>query len=84
MRSSAPALHAALLAGCTSAPPDEALLWSDSLERSLARERGAVDYRREFGEEPGDIVAVGVMTDSGDDDSTRRAFYGDITLGSDE
>jgi Low affinity iron permease len=31
MRSSAPALLAALLAGCTSAPPDEALLWSDPL-----------------------------------------------------
>jgi hypothetical protein len=38
------------------------------------------DYRRAFGEDPGDIVAVGVMTDSGDDGSTRRAFYGDITF----
>jgi hypothetical protein len=42
------------------------------------------DYRRAFGEEPGDIVAVGVMTDSGDDGSTRRAFYGDITFRSGE
>jgi hypothetical protein len=42
------------------------------------------DYRRAFGEDPGDIVAVGVMTDSGDDGSTRRAFYGDITFRSDE
>jgi hypothetical protein len=38
------------------------------------------DYRRAFGEDPGDIVAVGVMTDSGDDGSTRRALYGDITF----
>ena len=38
------------------------------------------DYRRAFGEEPGDIVTVGVMTDSGDDGSSRRAFYGDITF----
>ena len=42
------------------------------------------DYRRAFGEDPGDIVAVGVMTDSGDDGSTRRAYYGDITFRSDE
>lgn len=38
------------------------------------------DYRRAFGEEPSDIVAVGLMTDSGDDGSSRRAFYGDITF----
>lgn len=36
------------------------------------------DYRRAFGEDPGDIVGVGVMTDPGDDYSTRRGFYGDI------
>jgi hypothetical protein len=38
------------------------------------------DYRRAFGEEPGDIVAVGLMTDPGDDGSRRRAYYGDITF----
>ena len=38
------------------------------------------DYRKVFGEEPWDIVAVGLMTDSGDDGSRRRAFYGDITF----
>lgn len=38
------------------------------------------DYRRAFGEEASDIVAVGVMTDPGDDHSRRRAFYGDITF----
>lgn len=38
------------------------------------------DYRRAYGEEPGDVVAVGVMTDPGDDWSRRRTFYGDITF----
>lgn len=38
------------------------------------------DYRRAFGEEPDDIVGVGLMTDPGDDGSRRRAFYGDITF----
>ena len=36
------------------------------------------DYRRAFAEEPDDIVAVGLMTDPGDDYSRRRGFYGDI------
>jgi hypothetical protein len=38
------------------------------------------DYRRAFGEEPGDLVAVGLMTDYGDDGKPRRAYYGDITF----
>ncbi len=38
------------------------------------------DYRRAFHEEPGDIVAIGFMTDAGDNGAPRRAFYGDITF----
>jgi hypothetical protein len=38
------------------------------------------DFRRAYGEDAGDIVAVGLMTDSGDDGSRRRSFYGDITF----
>ena len=38
------------------------------------------DYRRAFGEEPTDVVAVGLMTDPGDDGSRRRGYYGDITF----
>jgi hypothetical protein len=38
------------------------------------------DFRRAYGEDPGDIVAVGLMTDYGDDGSPRRAVYGDITF----
>lgn len=38
------------------------------------------DYRRAFGEEPDDVVAVGIMTDPGDDGSRRRALYGDIVF----
>jgi hypothetical protein len=36
------------------------------------------DYRRAFGEEPGDIVGIGLMTDPGDNGGPRRAYYGDI------
>lgn len=42
------------------------------------RRNVAEDYRRAFGEEPGDIVSVGLMTDHGDDGSPRRTIYGDI------
>jgi hypothetical protein len=38
------------------------------------------DFRRAYGEEPGDIVGVGLMTDYGDDGSPRKAQYGDITF----
>ena len=38
------------------------------------------DYRRAFGEDPGDVVAVGIMTDYGDNNAPRRAYYGDITF----
>ena len=38
------------------------------------------DFRRAFQEQPGDIVSVGLMTDTGDDGSPRRTAYGDITF----
>jgi hypothetical protein len=38
------------------------------------------DYRRAFGEEAGEIVSIGLMTDPGDDGSRRRGFYGDMTF----
>lgn len=38
------------------------------------------DYRRAFGEDPGDIVAVGVLTDADNTRQSARALYGDITL----
>ena len=38
------------------------------------------DFRRAYGEAPGDIVGVGLMTDFGDDGSPRRTYYGDITF----
>lgn len=38
------------------------------------------DYRRAFGEEPDDIVAVGVLTDSDNTQRTAHALYGDITF----
>jgi hypothetical protein len=39
------------------------------------------DFRRAYGEAPGDIVGIGLMTDYGDNGSRRRAYYGDITFG---
>jgi len=38
------------------------------------------DYRHAFGEEPSDIVAVGVMTDADDTRGKARAQYGDISF----
>src|SRR5438445_6490670 len=38
------------------------------------------DYRRAFGEEPWDIVGVGVMTDAGNTRGKARAQYGDISF----
>jgi hypothetical protein len=38
------------------------------------------DYRRAFGEDPWDVVAIGVMTDSDNTRGSARAYYGDIIL----
>jgi len=38
------------------------------------------DYRRAFDEDPWDMVAIGVMTDTDNTGSTATAWYGDITL----
>ena len=40
----------------------------------------AADFRRAFGEEPGPLVAIAVMTDSDNTGSRSRAWYGPITL----
>jgi hypothetical protein len=36
------------------------------------------DYRRAFGEEPGDIVGVGIFTDVDGNGAPGKAYYGDI------
>jgi hypothetical protein len=38
------------------------------------------DYRMAFGEEPDDIVAVGVLTSSDNSQQSVHALYGDITF----
>ncbi len=38
------------------------------------------DYRRAYGESPGPIISVGVMTDSNTTHSKVTAYYGDIVL----
>jgi hypothetical protein len=40
----------------------------------------AADFRRAFGEEPGPLVAIAVMTDSDNTKSNSRAWYGPLTL----
>ena len=39
------------------------------------------DFIRAFGEEPGDLVAVAVMTDADNTKSLARAWYGPIKVG---
>jgi hypothetical protein len=46
----------------------------------MVRRNVVEDFRRAFGEEPDDIVSIGLMTDPADDYSRRRSFYGDITF----
>lgn len=40
----------------------------------------AEDYRKAFGEEPADVLAVGLMTDADNTREAARAWYGDITF----
>ena len=39
------------------------------------------DYRKAFGEEPGDLVGVGVLTDTDNTGESTEAWYGDIDFG---
>jgi hypothetical protein len=45
--------------------------------QSLTRDVRA-DFRRAFGEEPGALRAVGVLTDTDNTDGHAEAWYGDI------
>ena len=47
--------------------------------RSYRRDIRA-DYRRVFGEDPGTLIAVAVMTDSDNTQSRAEAWYGEITI----
>ncbi len=55
----------------------------DSGDQALGRWRDhrrnlAADYRRAFGEDPGQLLSVAVMTDSDNTGSSARAWYGPI------
>jgi hypothetical protein len=53
----------------------------DKTGRWLEETRNIVeDYRRAFGEEPGTIQSVGIMTDTDNTESKARAYYGDISF----
>jgi len=38
------------------------------------------DFRRLFGEEPGKVVSVGIMTEADVSDRALEAYYGDIVF----
>lgn len=44
----------------------------------------AADYQKAFGEKPGKLIAVGVLTDTDNTGETVEAWYGDITISADE
>ena len=44
------------------------------------RRNVAEDYYRAFGEKPGPIISVGVMTDSNSTATDAVAYYGDLRL----
>ena len=54
--------------------PDGVGVWQ-SLTRNLYD-----DYRRAFGEEPGPLLSVGVLTDTDNTGASVEAWYGDIRL----
>jgi hypothetical protein len=39
------------------------------------------DFKRAFGEAPGALVGIAIMTDSDNTRSTARAWYGPVSLG---
>ena len=51
---------------------DKAGAWHD-LQRDLY-----ADFKRAFGEEPGPITGIGIMTDTDNTGEKARAWYGDI------
>ena len=52
---------------------------SEKLGKWLEETRNvAADYRRLFGEEPGKIISVGIMTETDVSDRVLEAYYGDI------
>ena len=54
---------------------------STNLKKWLEYERDVrADFQKAFGEPPGALLAIGLMTDSDNTQSTTRAWYGDIRL----
>ena len=56
---------------------------SNRLSRWLDYERNIrADFEQAFGEPPGDLVGIGIMTDSDNTGSVTRAWYGQLDLSS--
>jgi len=52
------------------------------LDQWLDYERNIrADYQRAFGEAPGALIGIAIMTDSDNTRSTARAWYGPVSLG---
>ncbi len=55
---------------------------SDKLRQWVDYERNIrADYEKAFGEAPGALVGIGIMTDSDNTRSTTQAWYGPVTVG---
>ncbi len=53
----------------------------DKLGQWLEARRDVIaDYRRAFGEEPGRIVSVGIITENDTSDRTLEVYYGDLAF----
>ena len=56
---------------------------ANKLNQWLDYERNIrADYQRAFGEPPGALVGIGIMSDSDNTQTTARAWYGPVRLGS--
>jgi hypothetical protein len=54
---------------------------SDSLGEWRKHERDlAADYKLAYGEAPGNVIGIALMTDTDNTKSEARALYGDIEL----
>ena len=56
----------------------------DRVEQWISEERDILaDYRRLFGEEPREIGAIAIMTDTDNTGAEATAWYGDIVISTD-
>ncbi len=77
------AAHETVIPGARSGRVRKIVVESGAAHRGQWRDyerRIADDYRRAFGEEPGPLIGVALMTDSDNTRSRARAWYGEVQL----